>query len=117
MLHRHVRYSRIYGAHPVLHYSASNVVTRLKHNFNFFLDLYVGDDTVGSVFYSSCFDVSLVPLQSWHIALLVVGVLAWLVTIAVILAGMLVACGCELLFCIHVVLLLGLFQRVLRPLG
>ena len=80
--------------------TSNTIETHIKIMFNFFLDLYVGDDTIGSVLYSSCFDLSLVPLQSWHIALLVVGVLAWLVAIGVILAGMLVACGCELLYCI-----------------
>ena len=36
------------------------------------------------------------PLLSWHIALIVLGVLASLVALVVIISGMAVACGCEL---------------------
>ena len=44
--------------------------------------------------------VSLVPLLAWPIPLFIVGVLAWLVSIVILLTGMVSICGCELLHCI-----------------
>ena len=36
------------------------------------------------------------PLLPWHIALIVLGVLASLIALVVIISGMAVACGCKL---------------------
>ena len=46
--------------------------------------------------------LSLVPLLAWPIPLFIVGVLAWLVSIVILLTGMVSICGCELLHALYI---------------